>query len=168
MTADQISVNATGSVNLGQVRAGATAVSANNIRGNFTVSALALSASFAEVGAIVGGVSDSSIFNRIRFGISGTYLVNGQDAIRVLQSSGRGLESQALAQLLNSILNGSLSSSGKGDSDKNEGGEGGRKSGTTVLIPGLLSQESPRSAASEQGVPGLNQRFPGLPNTALW
>jgi hypothetical protein len=153
-------------VNVSSVFANTLTINANQILGSYNANSLNLSANFADIRATLGGVADQSIFSKIRFGAAGTYLINGLDAIRVLQSSARGLEAQTLAQLLNSILNNVSSSSG--GSDNNENVEGGKKSGTTVLIPGLLSQEAPRSAASEQGVPGLNQRFPGLPNTALW
>jgi filamentous hemagglutinin family protein len=54
-------------------------------------------------------------------------------------------------------------------SDSGSGKSGGKSSGgSAVVIPGLLSQEAPRSAAADQGVPGLRQRFPGMANTALW
>jgi hypothetical protein len=56
------------------------------------------------------------------------------------------------------------------NSDTKSEDKGGAANGlsTRVIIPGLLSQEAPRLPNAQQGVPGLNQNFPGMWNRELW
>ena len=60
--------------------------------------------------------------------------------------------------------------SDNGDTTSSDANKGSSNTGVSakVLIPGLLSQEAPKLPNSQQGVPGLNQNFPGMWNRELW
>jgi hypothetical protein len=165
VTAQQLRINARGEVSIDAVATRQTTISASKITGGmFNVDTLSLDADLARIQASVGGRSDRSIFNRIVFGRSGVYIINGQDAASILQSISRVPGAERFTQLLSKLNNSDSSSS----DDKKETAEGGKKDGNAKPLFKISAGETTRSAASEEPVPGLRGRFPTLANFALW
>jgi hypothetical protein len=160
-----LSVTARGTVQINSARSNSTSISAARIIGRYDVAALSLDANFANVTVSIGGRSDASIISRIGFGRSGVYLINGVDAASILQSSMRGIGSERLSLLLRALQK--KDSDKESDETKEEAGADKKAEGKRPLLT-VLNEDKRRSAASEDGVPGLRQRFPILANFAKW
>jgi hypothetical protein len=152
-------------VQINSARSNSTSISAARIIGRYDVAALSLDANFANVTVSIGGRSDASIISRIGFGRSGVYLINGVDAASILQSSMRGIGSERLSLLLRALQK--KDSDKESDETKEEAGADKKAEGKRPLLT-VLNEDKRRSAASEDGVPGLRQRFPILANFAKW